>query len=880
MTWRPLLPLLAPFCATPVLAQTTPAAQDQPIQEVVVTGSLLSRPADAPQALKVLSAEQIAAEPRNNIGEILQDLPETAGNAAYNNTDNGSSPTAFVNLRGLGARSTLVLLNGRRQTVDGSSGTEGTVAVDINNLTPSIMVQRVEVLTDGGSALYGSDAVAGVVNFITRKNFDGFRVSAHGSALDRSSKGRDGQVGVLWGNQTDATSIVAGLEYTRREALDDDDVFSDNRLALGNTSTYANPGSFQPVGGAATTRFADPLCGSSELGGGVRAGIVSGRQCILVIGLGGNLAADTDRMVGLATLDHSFTDSLTGSMEFGFARARFVYDSGYGAAINPATLPVVPATNPGVIAENARSGLPIRAYQVFTRVSSPLTGDPLSNNSRQDTYRIVGSLTEKLNADWDVTGTLTYSTNDTVINTRDTLLDRFQAALNCQGLQTKNVCYNPFANAFLAAPGDPNYNDPALLDWMYVYGTATGRATLKTGDLVVRGKLGELGGQPIGLAVGAQYRDQFFGLSYDPITQVGGFAFASTPQPNYSGSRQSRSVYAELGVHPTSTTEVSLQGRYENYGSGVTSFNPKLGLSWKAFDSLLFRATGGTSFRVPNETESFGKALTRGAVNKVNGTSVDAQAVINGDPDLMPEKAHNYTFGLTWTPLDALNVDLTYWRIRFKNLVVRDDPTVVLQDDMADGVITDPRIILRPGAPNTVANMVGSDIASFQLGYHNQDFENTDGIDFRLNYALDAGGNRFGASLDGSYVLKYELSSGNTVYDGRGSINHNNPGAPMPTWTGTLRLDWERGPQHAGIATHYMPPVREDAGDLDTQVYAFTTVDVNYIYTFQRGCSVNVGVVNAFDKDAPVDGTVSRTVETQLYDPRGRLYRIGLNWSF
>ena len=180
------------WSASPLLAQQTDT-----LEEVVVTGSFISRPADRPQPVTVIDNEELIALNKGSIAEIFKELPQAPGSVSTINWAEGEdSPTNSVNLRGLGARGTLVLLNSRRQTIDGSSNGQGISAVDVNNLAPAIMIDRIEVLTDGASALYGSDAVAGVVNFITRNNFEGaeFRASTlWNEDGDGDRKSGDGQ---------------------------------------------------------------------------------------------------------------------------------------------------------------------------------------------------------------------------------------------------------------------------------------------------------------------------------------------------------------------------------------------------------------------------------------------------------------------------------------------------------------------------------------------------------------------------------------------------------------------------------------------------------------------------------------------------------------
>ena len=180
----------------------------QPVEEVIVTGSFLARPADRPQPLTMLDADELHLAQKQTLAETFKDLPQVVGTSAIvNGNENFVSPTTNVNLRGLGARATLVLMNGRRQTIDGSAGLDGVTSVDINNLAPAIMIERVEVLTDGASALYGSDAVAGVVNVITRNSFEGIELKTEMQSIAEIGS-NDFTVGALLGGRSTGTSVV------------------------------------------------------------------------------------------------------------------------------------------------------------------------------------------------------------------------------------------------------------------------------------------------------------------------------------------------------------------------------------------------------------------------------------------------------------------------------------------------------------------------------------------------------------------------------------------------------------------------------------------------------------------------------------------------
>ena len=187
------------------------AQQAGELEEIVVTGSFISRPADRPQPVTVIDTAELAYQNRGSIAEIFKELPQVSGTVSTTNwSEGGDSPTNTINLRGLGARATLVLLNSKRQTIDGSSNGAGVSAVDINNLAPPIMLQRIEILTDGASALYGSDAVAGVVNFITRNDFEGAELNIKSQWLDDGGSTPEFNLAGIFGAQGENTGIVAG----------------------------------------------------------------------------------------------------------------------------------------------------------------------------------------------------------------------------------------------------------------------------------------------------------------------------------------------------------------------------------------------------------------------------------------------------------------------------------------------------------------------------------------------------------------------------------------------------------------------------------------------------------------------------------------------
>lgn len=876
-------------CTAGVVVEHAKAQEAGAVEEVVVTGSFLSRPADRPQPVQVIDRETLAGEQRISVGEIFRDMPAVQGMAVFNNIiETGDSPTTAVNLRGLGTRATLTLLNGRRHTIDADAFTGGgTDGVDVNNLVPPIMIERVEVLTDGSSALYGSDAIAGVVNFITRRNFDGFEVSLQHQSHSRNDKDNY-NVGAIFGAQGETSSLVAAVDVSRRDPLLAEDMYDIDRLLLADISTFGNPSTFRPVGAPPSENIPDPLCGASELGDVPTAGIPGHTDaqgnpyCGLLLSVARVTASATDRVTGLATATFDFNSNISAEMEVGFGRARHERGTGPGFPIFP-PFPIVPAANPGVIAANAADpSFAIQDYQMSHRVGSTIDGG-IIDLTKQDSWRVVSSLQGDAGA-WSWNASAAFSESNTQLKQEDTMRDRLTDALNCMGGPNGDLCYNPFANAFLASPGDPEYNDPNIKPWIQGMRIGDGVAELRVLELLVTRNLWELPGGTTGLAVGVQHRDENFAFDWDTISNGGGYAWNNTPVLDFGGERSSKSLFSELVMFPSQALEIQLAARYEDYGSGVDSFDPKLGLLWTPVDGLYVRSSIGTSFRVAGVVPSFGQTST-GTGMQLHGVNVEGRGVRIGNPALAPELGESFTAGITWDVTDRFTMDLGYYEIEFTDLIRPEDGQMLLDADIADGTIDNPRIHLDPSAgTNVVADLVATDILGATLTYVNQDYQKTTGIDFRFSWDFTSGPNDFGVTLSGTKNLTYDLTVNGVTWDAIGWYNNTTFAPPIPDYQSDLRFDWRRGPHAAGMTVRHTPTVREDqpAQQGRTEEFSFTTVDLSYRYTLPQdeGMTVSVGVINLTDEEDPINRAALATSFSQLYDPRGRIFNVGLSKSF
>ncbi len=917
------------------LASTPLFAADEAIEEVTVTGSFIGRPANRPQPVTVLNNEDLRLEQRGSIAEIFKNLPQSIGSTSTINTqqggvNGGNSPTATINLRGLGPRATLVLLNGGRQTSDGGFG-----FVDINNLTPSIMVERVEILTDGASALYGSDAVAGVANFITRNSFEGIEVRTEAQKIqDTEGNQPDVNFGLIVGGGNDTTHVVAGIDYATTEILLVEDRYEDARLRLGLTSGFGNPATFQLQNLNGTLRPAtqtkpDPLCGSPLIGGGLAAGEMNPTktQCLLFNALGRTMQPESERIVGMTVMTHDFNADLTSQVEVGFARTRYDIPFGYVTPSGITSFAYVPADNPGALETvrnfptfpNPANDANLAGYRFRGRVMTPAGEEVNIHDTMQDTFRIAARLNGTISdTGWTWQASFSDSWNDTSFNSTDTITARLTNALDgyggpgCAVNRTTDLTlrqrgtgncqfWNPFANHLLAKPGDKHYNDPKLTKWLTGSRNTQDSGELKTYDLVVTGDLWEMAGGTTGLAIGIHRREQYFSQDWDPLSEApGNWGFnGATAYQDFDGKRSTNGIFGELVMYPTDTLEVQLASRYEDTGS-MDSFDPKIGLLWTPRDDLYLRASAGTSFRQPGEIQMFGIGPGGATTDPIGGDTINARGLLVGNSNLGPETSDNWTAGITWDVTESFTAELNYWSVDFQDLITAEGAQAILLLDRADGFITDPRIQLRDGASNEVCEvtgrwsgkltdprpancMSGFDVQLFTTTYINQAFQKTSGLDFTFSYDFEALGSAWKARLLGTWTDKYDMDVQGKLVDGVGYYNIATFGVANPEWRGNAMLDWTRGNHIARATWRYTSKLVNDSPNANnnlTEQTDFSTLDLLYGYNFADwGLDVTFSVANALDEEDPLRHGAQTTSTSNIYESRGRIFRLGMNWA-
>lgn len=970
LAYRRLAAAVAVICAPGVTA-----AQTQVDEEILVTGSFISRPADRPQPVSVMDAEEIRANQRVTLAEVVRDMPQIT---SANTTNNWQTPTNSINLRGLGERSTLILLNGQRMTIDANSASQ----VDINNLAPQIMVERMELLLDGASALYGSDAVAGVANFITRDRFEGIEFNLSSQWADTQTDVPEIVASGIFGLQGNDSGLVMAFEMQRRDdKLQEEDRFSNERLEYGLKTGLWNPGTF--FGTTVPGPRGDPRCNDPSIGAtpdnefADPAGTVRGPFCRGLLSLQRTSVPEQTNMTGMAVYTKDFDAGGLETMRIEASYARAEAQSSFGTGVPLLALPSVqsgvpalPATNPGVIEANVFDpSFPVQDYgTVFSRQLSPLDGDSASkdNYTKQNTYRVgIGLEGVFGDSSWTWRANGIFSQNDQEQQGNDTITDRYLRALAGFGgpackfnfvtgaendtsiapgsgnLGTGNCYYwNPFASRLLADPNDstpidpsdPNslpwstlYNSPELLDWMSYGGTDLNQARFTSFEWVTTGDLWEMGGGATGLAVGAQIRKQELAVTVDPISKDGGFGFSPQILQDWQSNRETDAVFVELVMFPSDTFEIDLAARWEDT-EGQSSTEPKVSMLWTPTDNLFVRATAGSSFRLGSENQLFGVSGGTPPRDTIGGETTQAVLLALGNDQLVPEESDNWTLGLTWDVTDNFTFDVTYWDYEFTNLITQTDEGQRLRDDMLDGYVNnapgstalDPLINLNSphplfaGRPNEVCDspsvipggtgrwngtdplpddcLSGFDFEIFRASFVNRDIVITNGIDLTFDWQTQlSGGGDFGIRYIGSYTLEYSgRAPSGQIVDVVGTDGFAVPGVETnPDLRANVIVTYGNGPHSVRGTFRYTSGTELTNPDPNPDIQAFdessyTQLDLVYSLdlNFANPATLSFSMLNVTDEEPPLVGNALLTYDPDLYDGRGRMFRLVWNQAF
>jgi iron complex outermembrane receptor protein len=886
------LAVLGSLIASSWITLASAQESERDLEEIVVTGSYIKRTLqdDSAAAIQILGSQEMQDIGATSLPDIVNTLTVNTGAQVYaNNLEQPrNAGTTNINLRGLGEASTLVLLNGTRTTWTPAVNISGDQYVDLSSLLPMIAVERVEILKDGASALYGSDAVAGVVNFVTRDNFEGLEVRAEASFNEHDSEQFD--FGIIIGGRHDRGNFMAAFNYLTVSPVTNAERWPDYKDTQNSITGFGNPSSIFN----GPQRFVDPQC--DAVGNQFPGLVFDAFLCRLRFGFYGNVISDEERQQGYASGSYELNDNHEFFGEMTFARNEITIGS---VPTQPVTDPVyVPENHPDLaifapgdpdpyvdVSQTNPDNGDLREVQWFGRVRG--AGHPQNNDLKPyESWRTKAGLRGSVGDNWDYEVSFAYSINETSSFRLEAVQSELQQALYGRGGPNRD-------EFFRFAWDSQDLNSPELMEGILGFYGYQAEANQKVFDARISGDLFEMGGRTVGAAFGVQSRTDELIYDYNDRSEEFAFSFF-IGGADFEAEQDTTAVFGEIALPFSDDFTVNLSARWEEIES-ETSTDPKVSFLWTATDELSFRGSWGTSFRVPSLFSQGGSFFDAGAgqdpqgIPGANDITYREESAINPTTPLVPQEATTFNVGATFTNDSGITASIDYWNFDYDGYITYESSSAVLEAD------TDPG---NP-SPQVLRDSNTGTVVQVTRYAANAGFLKTDGIDLQFSWALDTDGvGTFTPFFESTHLLSYDMDDPTSgKIDGLGLRNLHNIGAPAIETRANLGVRWNKENHSANIIARYIGGYDSDessarlGGQIPDpadylSVKSHTVIDLQYSVSVQgllgnddNNTVIRLGMKNAAGEVAPlVFGTAG--YDERVHNPTGRWTYINLTHRF
>ncbi|QNA89186.1 TonB-dependent receptor [Massilia sp. Dwa41.01b] len=911
------------------------AAADAPMQRVEVTGSSIKRlAAENALPLTTIKAEELTNRGLTTMSEVATALTV----ASTNEPVGGGGGGTMINMRGLNTNRTLVLLNGRRLANEALG--DSSVNVDV---IPMAAIERVEVLRDGASALYGTDAIAGVVNFITKKSIKDVSVSASVVEPEHQGGGQQRRFGFVAGKgdlAEDGWNIYTAFDTQKRTRLLQKDrpgitdpativklggtAFVPNSSSVGaaspaNYTVYANG---KPTSTTGNPYFAagcaSPFATQTTIPS-TRASGAGSRTCVTDPTLYPELLPEAAQTTLFTKGSLAHGDGKVFSVELQLARSYI--DAGdapqpFGANVDYDLLNGSSGRRPLMITKASKwypggsGGVPAVAGVTGQDLALNWSLDELGgvvSHDVQTNHRLVAADEGDFKGwDYRVGASYAYSHRD--------------VGLKSGFVKTPGL-YAGVANGTLNPFGPQDEAGRAYLESISADGQTYREADVRYygADFNLSRTFMELKGGSLGLAIGGDWHRETFEEDMNMLGNEVVYKISGSPGRNPSGSRKVAGLYAELDAPVTKQLNLNFAVRGDHFSDFGSTFNPKASFRYQPLKEVMIRGTVSTGFRAPTLPELYGTprtltassfswddpllcpSATPGAAGtgqvttdpRYAGLNLDPSRVCNtrlttltgANPDLQPEKSKTYTIGFVVEPFKNFMATVDFWKIDMTRTIAQiDEPTIFNNlGQYQDLFVRNPDGTLQY-ITKTRLNMGGL---------------RTQGIDIGMSYLLPtANWGRFGASLDGTFTDKYEGQNevGSEWIDVVGRVGALATGSTSSNtyvfkWKHTARVNWTYGPLFTQLTQQYSSSY-EDTNALPTQkpgqpfynvIEPYSVYNLTASYKVSDKFKIGGGVNNLFDTDPPLSNQrlSSRVVFARnIAKPIGRTFTVRADYTF
>lgn len=828
-------------------------AEEKDIEKIQVTGSRLKGvDLEGANPVQIFDRDDLTSRGYNTLSDFLRDLPQASSagtfteNGGVGGNDGSPAGSAGVSLRGLGSSSTLVLVNGRRVAVDSfTNGFDSFVNV---NAIPMSALERVEILTDGASSVYGSDAIAGVVNFILRQDVEGHEVSAsYGDDTKDSDFGRY-NLTYVGGFNTANSNTTLVVDYFDRKALFNSDRPIDVTFKSNTRVTVDG------------VDYAEDWCGDDTRNGGTRCNFDYVIQ----------RAIQPDTSAFGTTLNHVYR--LNEGKEF-FAEAMYQHNTG-SAYDSAASFDIDIAGDSAFVPErfaqaNAQDGS-IDSIRVRSRFPERRIQDYDTTS-----YRVLAGLRGEL-ADWSWETAAIYGKTDNEITHVSGYIgkDKLDAAI-------ADGSYNPFNLG--------RDNSDAVLASVRELAPRKGESEVMSLDFNIAGNLAiELPAGAVSAVFGGEFRSEE--ISDNPAAVAQSDGIYGLGASDAKADRNQYAVYGEFNVPITDSLDAIAAVRYDHYSDFGGDVNPKLSLRYRATDDLILRASWSTGFRAPSLSQlGAGTSLTAnyidcGADQPFNGLCGDFGAQFGelefdqetlGNTGLDAENSEAVNVGASWNLTNNLQLTVDYWRYEHTDIVDVDANTTLRACVSGSAPVVGSEAELA-GAFGCVIDS-GNDLVFLRTGFFNVGSQETDGVDVKVNYRLDAGSaGSFDLFANATKTFSYErqITADSPKQDLLGKLS----GAAeiaRPELVADFGADWAMANWSASVSAHYISSLGDGDFKFDNE-----TVDSWLIFSGSLGYDINdnqsllLSVRNLTDKQPPYASSPTNGYASSVHDWIGRLWTV------
>ncbi len=915
----PLFLALLPIAATAGVALAAPAfAQDQgqatTLDRITVTGSNIPRTnTETPSPVQIVSRQDIDRTGKTSVAEFLQTLTVDGAGSIPKTFGNGfAGGGAGISLRGLGAGSTLVLLNGRRMATYGLADDGQKVFTDLSTI-PLDAVERVEVLKDGASAIYGSDAIAGVVNIILRTDFNGAILrGSYGLSGDSDGDQKKATLTAGTGSLSeDGWNAFFSLDVGKSDAVRISDRKDRKWIGTGDIRRWGySVENNQFLGGSITNGGAS--------GGNSQAGSVFDPTTELLVSLPGcdQLSSVSPQDPGGGCLwDMGKWRDMVPEEKYAniFARATFAFESGAEAYVEmgyskkettfrntPSNISGGWGYPGGPVNANSGDGAvvlgpnhpdnPYPGQAVRVRYNAGDVGSRITENDNEFIRFLAGIKGSW--GDWDYDTAYLHSSTD-LVNTRHGFL-RYSAV---QCVLGNDAC--PYGTWNIGQGSESN--PQSLYDYISPTIHANAKSSLDMFDFKVSRSLVDLKGGPLGLALGTEWRRTSNSLTPQTYTDQGdiiGLGYSA-----YDGTQNVYAAYAELSAPVLESLELNGAVRYDKYESGDSATKPKVGFKWNPVDWFALRGTYAEGFRAPNPAENGDGGLAafsnardpvRCALDPSECGAQPVAIITRPNPDLKPEESKSYSIGIVLQPTRTTSVTVDAWRIKRTDEIAQSSTAEAIA---AGNVLRDTDLI--NGVPGS-----GS-ILAINTAYVNANSSKVEGIDtdIRQDIPLGAYGD-LRLDLQWSHIRKFERTEGDATVDFAGTHGDCNVTNCIGTPKDRINFGatWNYNAWSVSGIVNYISSMdniqqrgddKEDAclwyytdgvpAPSGCKLGSFTTFDLSANWKITDAFELFGSVQNVFDRVAPLDPVTYGAVN---YNPLhysgaiGRYFTLGAKYTF